>query len=80
MVDYFGKEVNIGDNVLTYYLGSIYGGNTMVEGVIEKIGKGNVNEEEYDGRDFATIEIPVKGVHTVFHVSIFRTGQEIVKI
>lgn len=79
MVDYFGKEVNIGDNVLTYYLGSIYG-NTMVEGVIEKIGKGNVNEEEYDGRDFATIEIPVKGVHTVFHVSIFRTGQEIVKI
>lgn len=79
MVDFYGNEVKVGDKVLTYYLG-LPNNHTMAEGIIKKIGKSNVNDEEYDGRDWATVEVPVKGVHTVFHVSIFRTGKEIVKI
>lgn len=79
MLDFYDKEVNVGDKVLTYYMGPP-NNHTMAEGIIKKIGKGNMNEEEYDGRDWATVEIPVKGAHTVFNVRIFRTGKEIVKI
>ena len=79
MVDFYGKEVKVGDKVLTYYIG-LPNNHTMAEGIIEKIGKGNVNDEEYDSRDWATVTIPIKGVHTVFHVSIFRSDKEIVKI
>ena len=79
MVDFYGKELNVGDKVLTYYIG-LPNDRTMAEGVIEKIGKVNVNDEEYDSRDWATVKIPIKGVHTVFNVSILRSGKEIVKL
>lgn len=79
MLDFYDKEVNVGDKVLTYYMG-LPNDYTMTEGMIEKIGSGTTNDYEYDNREWATIIVEKKLLNDIVHVRIFRTGKEIVKI